>query len=198
MHGNDTQRELILKLLEEHPDLGPDAIQQVSEATGIAAADVYGAARFYDLLVRPGARICTGLSCRLKDCDSLKTDLEAQGHQLIEASCLGQCDRAPVTLDAEMELDHCGPRGGVLPDNPQLPMNLGGRDEADYAALAVARAKGADWVIEQLKRAGLQGRGGAGFQPTLSGHRSEGRNRAHTTWSSTPTKQNQGRLRTES
>ena len=87
MHGNDTQRELILKLLEEHPDLGPDAIQQVSEATGIAAADVYGAARFYDLLVRPGARICTGLSCRLKDCDSLKTDLEAQGHQLIEASC---------------------------------------------------------------------------------------------------------------
>ena len=163
MHGKDTQRELILKLLEEHPNLGPEAIQAVSEATGIAAADVYGSARFYDLLVRPGARICTGLTCRLKGCESLKAELEANGTELIEASCLGQCDRAPVTLNAEMALDRCGPRGGVTPDNPELPMNLGGEDVADYAALAIAKAKGSDWVIEQLKAGGLQGRGGAGF-----------------------------------
>ena len=32
--------------------------------------------------------------------------LQAAGVELEEVSCLGQCDRAPVSIDAEMELEH--------------------------------------------------------------------------------------------
>src|SRR3954471_16990513 len=50
----------------------------------------------------------------------------------------------------------------LLPANPFRTLDEyiaagGGR------ALAIAQERGADWVIEQLARAGLRGRGGAGF-----------------------------------
>jgi NADH:ubiquinone oxidoreductase subunit F (NADH-binding) len=42
-------------------------------------------------------------------------------------------------------------------------MNLGGADSADYAALARVREMGAEAFLEAIEKAGLQGRGGAGF-----------------------------------
>jgi NADH:ubiquinone oxidoreductase subunit F (NADH-binding) len=52
----------------------------------------------------------------------------------------------------------------VSPANPDaLAIDLGSEDDSSYAALARAHERGADWVIEELKIAGLQGRGGAGF-----------------------------------
>jgi NADH:ubiquinone oxidoreductase subunit F (NADH-binding) len=158
MEKHDAKRHEILHLLEEEGSVSHDAIRRVSEQTGVPEADIYGVARFYDLLVRPGARVCQGLTCLLAGAEKLLEDGDRHA-----VSCLGQCDRAPVSLDAQLQLADCGPRGAITPDNPELAMNLGGADSTEYAALALAREKGASWVIETLKASGLQGRGGAGF-----------------------------------
>jgi NADH:ubiquinone oxidoreductase subunit F (NADH-binding) len=77
---------------------------------------------------------------------------------------LAQCDRAPATLDEDLELiTYHGKTTGVTPDDPELPMNLGGPADESYAAFKQAQSMGVDQVIEQIKESGLQGRGGAGF-----------------------------------
>ena len=157
-------RDKILHLLEEEGgSLEPDAIRRVSEATGVPEADIYGTARFYDLIVRPGARVCQGLTCQMMGSADLHRELEVDGSKYHAASCLGQCDRAPVVVDAELQLISPAPRGGITPDDPELAMNLAGAEDLAYTALARAKAIGADAVIAELKAAGLQGRGGAGF-----------------------------------
>jgi NADH:ubiquinone oxidoreductase subunit F (NADH-binding) len=159
MEKHDAKRHQVLHFLEEEGSVSAEALRRVSEKTGVPEADVYGVARFYDLLVRPGARVCQGLTCKMAGSDALLS-ANPNSHAV---SCLGQCDRAPVALDANLEISESGPRGAITPDDPALPMNLAGADSAQYDALALARSKGADWVIDELKSAGLQGRGGAGF-----------------------------------
>jgi len=154
----------VLDLLEEHGGLKDGVAAKVAAETGVPEADVFGVATFYTLLKNHGvARVCQGLSCKLEGSDALVEKLQAAGVELEEVSCLGQCDRAPVSIDAEMELEHFARKGHVTPDDPSLPMNLGGADRADYAALHRAREMGRDAVLAELKTSGLQGRGGAGF-----------------------------------
>ena len=153
----------MLALLEEEGSLAPDAIRRVSVATGVPEADVYGTGRFYDLLVRPGARVCQGLTCQVLGADALHDDLKRTRGPHHPASCLGWCDRAPVAVDAALVPLELGRTGALTPPDPALPMNLSGPDTREYAALALGRARGAGWVFDQLEAAGLQGRGGAGF-----------------------------------
>ncbi|MDH3530739.1 MAG: SLBB domain-containing protein, partial [Acidobacteriota bacterium] len=76
----------------------------------------------------------------------------------------GQCDRAPATLDEELEQVCYGTQErGLTADNPDLPMNLGGPLDDSYAGFAEAKKLGAEAVIEQVEASNLQGRGGAGF-----------------------------------
>ena len=152
-----------MKLLEAEGDTSQESIKRVSEATGVPEADVYGTARFYDLIVRPGPRVCQGLSCLMAGTEELCEELTDAGISFHRVSCLGQCDRAPVALDGQMTLTHCGPKGGISPDSSELAMNLAGAEDLNYPALALARKNGAEWVAEQLESSGLQGRGGAGF-----------------------------------
>jgi NADH:ubiquinone oxidoreductase subunit F (NADH-binding) len=163
MEKYGARREEIFHLLEKAPNLEPESIKHISQETGVPEADIYGTARFYDLLIRKGPRVCQGLTCKLAGSDDLHARLERDGTPHHAVSCLGQCDRAPVSIDATLRLHACKPRGGVTPDNPDLPMNLAGQDTANYQALQVARTKGAVWVVDELKASGLQGRGGAGF-----------------------------------
>lgn len=164
MQRKGAKRHRVLELLEEHGGASQGAASRVAKQSGVPEADVYGVATFYALLARPGAktRVCQGLSCQLKGADRRIAELRASGVEVEPVSCLGQCDRAPAAIDEELEFVG-GPRGDVTPSHDQLAMDLAGEDHADYAALALAREKGADWVIEQLKESGLQGRGGAGF-----------------------------------
>ena len=162
MEKKGSKREEVLKALE-HEGLSREGVARVAEQTGVPEADIYGAGSFYTLLTDPGPRICQGLSCHLAGFEKLATELEATGQTVHRVSCLGQCDRAPVSLNAENRLEAAAPRGGVTPDNPDLPMNLGGRDDPSYPALAHAKNMGAEVVIEQIELSGLQGRGGAGF-----------------------------------
>ena len=163
MEKRGARRDRVLELLEHEGDVSHAAVLRVSEATGVPAADVYGAARFYDLLVRPGARACQGLTCQLAGAPAPATAPAHAIDAIHRVSCLGQCDRPPALLSADRLQVSGGPRGAVLPDDPALPMNLGGADTGGYEALAHARRIGPDAVIAALAEAGLQGRGGAGF-----------------------------------
>ncbi|MFT5432180.1 MAG: NADH:ubiquinone oxidoreductase subunit F (NADH-binding) [Myxococcota bacterium] len=156
-------RSKVLHLLEEAGSLDPDVIRRVSQQTGVPEADVYGTGRFYDLLVRPGARVCQGLTCQVLGGEALATSLDQAGTPHHKASCLGWCDRAPVAVNDELMPVESGRFGALSPADGSLPMNLGGKDTTEYAALTLARANGATWVFDALEAAGLQGRGGAGF-----------------------------------
>jgi len=157
-------RERVLPVLDHAPSLDLQAVLAASGETGVPAADVYGTASFYTLVgSEPKTRVCQGLSCQLAGADALIAELKGRGEAVEAVSCIGQCDRAPARLDAELNVVAERPRGAVLPDDDGLAMNLAGEDGASYAALAQARERGPEAVIQALKDSGLQGRGGAGF-----------------------------------
>lgn len=157
------RREEVLRVLDEMGGLRPGVAAEVHRRTGVPEADVYGVASFYHLLSEPeaGVRVCQGLSCKIADCDKLKRQLEARGRKVSYVSCLGRCDLAPAHWEPHEEPPI--PTPGLTPDDPDLPINLSGRDADAYDALGVALDRGPDWVIEELETSGLTGRGGAGF-----------------------------------
>ena len=159
-------REKIFELLDHEGGVTEESVRKVSAETGVPEADIWGAGMFYTLINKPGKRIriCDGLTCQLLGGDDLASRLTADGKQVERVSCLGQCDRAPATLDEDMNLvTYEGRPYYVTPDDANLPMNIGGQDDLSYSMLARAREWGPEKVIEELDSAGLQGRGGAGF-----------------------------------
>ena len=158
-------RERVLKLLEHEGGVTEESVRKVSQETGVPEADIWGAGLFYTLINKPGrrVRVCDGLSCQMAGCHALADQLREQGKEVEMVSCLAQCDRAPATLDEDLELlTYEGKETGVTPDNPELPMNLGGEVDKSYTAFNRAKELGADKVIEEVEVSGLQGRGGAG------------------------------------
>lgn len=153
-HPDHTQHNL-LHLLEQAKDCTLETIRDVAAQTGVPEADVYGVARFYDLLRRPGPRVCQGLSCAIAGGSA------PEDHHSV--SCLGRCEVAPVTVDTESRLSSSTEMKQVFIDDASLPINLGGQDNSRYDALTKAQSQGMDWVLEQITSSGLQGRGGAGF-----------------------------------
>ena len=159
-------REQVLHLLEHLGGVTEENVRQVSEQTGVPQADIWGTGLFYTLINKPGRRIrvCDGLSCQMAGCHELINQLEAEGKRVERVSCLAQCDRAPATLDEDLELiTYQGKPTGVTPDDADLPMNLAGDPDKSYAAFVKAQQMGVDAVLQQIELAGLQGRGGAGF-----------------------------------
>ncbi len=163
MQPKDARREEVLVQLEHAGGLKPGVAGQVQRATGVPEADVYGVSTFYHLLSQPDVqvRVCQGLSCKIAGSDGLMAECQATGSTAAFSSCLGRCDLAPALWDREDE-EPIAP-GGCAPTGDNLAIDLAGSDAGEYAALALVREKGADWVCEQLEQAGLQGRGGAGF-----------------------------------
>lgn len=159
-------REQILELLEHEGGVTEEAVHRVHMQTGVPEADIWGTGMFYTLINKPGrrVRVCDGLTCQMAGADELATQLCEQGKSVERVSCLAQCDRAPATLDEDLELiTYQGKTAGVTPDDPELPMNLAGSEDKSYSALDRAKELGAAAVIDQIEAAGLQGRGGAGF-----------------------------------
>ena len=140
MEKYNASRKDILALLKEAGGVSEQSVRDISQRTGIPEADIWGTGHFYELLSHPDieTRVCQGLTCQLAGA----SELEGQ-----PVSCLGQCDRAPVAIGRDLHLSHFGrERGGVTPDNPELPMNLAGADSSDYAALHRARSMHCDGV----------------------------------------------------
>ncbi len=166
MQKRGANREKILELLEHEGGVTEASVKRVAEQTGVAEADIWGAGMFYHLINKPGrrVRICDGLTCQMMGADQLAERLAAAGKDCERVSCLGQCDRAPATLDEDLELvTYEGRPCGITPDNPELPMNLAGPVDRSYAMLQTARSMGPEKVIKEIETSGLQGRGGAGF-----------------------------------
>ena len=159
------QREQIMHELETLGGLTRENIELVSKSTGVPRADIFGVATFYHLLAQPDveARVCQGLTCQLGGAEQKIAELTAAGVHVERVSCLGQCDRPPAVIDKRLELLQPSPRGSVTPDDPRLPINLGGVDTAEYLGLAKAREIGEEAVIQTIRESELQGRGGAGF-----------------------------------
>lgn len=165
MEKKGARRSRVMDELEHRGGLDTGVSRAVADQTGVPEADIFGVATFYTLLARPDVqmRVCQGPSCQMAGASKRMDDLTAKGVAFESVSCLGQCDRAPVAVDDELRLVSWGERGAVSPDNEDLPMNLGGQDDLAWSALAKAKQRGADAVLEQLEASGLQGRGGAGF-----------------------------------
>jgi NADH:ubiquinone oxidoreductase subunit F (NADH-binding) len=166
MEKRGAQREKIIELLEHEGGVTEESVRKVHEATGVPEADIWGTGLFYSLINKPGkrVRVCDGLTCQMFGADDLADKLAAEGKVVERVSCLGQCDRAPATLDEEMELvTYEGRPYSITPDNPELPMNLGGPVDKSFSMLAKAREMGPEKIFEALEASGLQGRGGAGF-----------------------------------
>ncbi|MCP4807100.1 MAG: NADH-quinone oxidoreductase subunit F [Proteobacteria bacterium] len=159
MKKKGARRDEVIEQVEHHGGLRPGVAEAVSAETGIPAADVYGVSTFYTLLREPNVkRVCQGLTCKMAGADSLIDTVEG-----VAASCLGQCDRAPVSIAEDLTLEHADTRGAITPDDDALAMNLGGQDDPAYPNLARAKELGAEAFLAELKSSGLQGRGGAGF-----------------------------------
>lgn len=169
MQKKNADRPAVMTALEHAGGAARGAARAVSIETGVPEADVYGVSTFYDLLARPDVqlRICQGTSCAMAGAFKHLEEARANGVDVQAVSCLGQCDRAPAALDANLEPRSWGAPGHIQPADDGLAIDLGGEDTKDYAALKHARAIGSETVLEHLHQAGLQGRGGAGFPTHL-------------------------------
>ncbi len=80
--------------------LRPGIAAQVSKATGVPEAHVYGTSSFFHLLADPDTkvRVCTGLSCQLAGSHELLAEAQAAGLPAKGCSCLAACDAPPAVL----------------------------------------------------------------------------------------------------
>jgi NADH:ubiquinone oxidoreductase subunit F (NADH-binding)/NADH:ubiquinone oxidoreductase subunit E len=182
----------ILDKIAKAGGLTPGVADEVKEATGVPAADVFGAGSFYHLLARPDkkVRICQGLSCWLAGAPERLSQAEKAGLPAEGCSCLAACDQPVAVLRERTVLpsinksdientngnwetltssltDESTPwAGNVGPkDTPdeQLSINLTSRTRNVGGAYARSLDMGVDKLVDEIEASGLQGRGGSGF-----------------------------------
>lgn len=165
------------------PDIA--SMEALAEAFLIGKAQVYGTASFYDF-TRPEnagkkAYVCNGSACLTAGTqDLVRSKLEShfEEHEIGEMCCLGRCHEA-----AAYHVDGCNHSGKdidtqqPLTGNPILPHDIyhvkaHGNSvltspitdiNSYYAVYEKAIEHGADWLLDEIKRSGVRGRGGAGF-----------------------------------
>ena len=98
---------------QEEGYVTPAALEAVAEAIGMTVDDVESIATFYTMYYQqpPGkkvVKVCTSISCYLRNCDALVTHLEQRlgikrgettvngNYTLLTAECLASCGTAPV------------------------------------------------------------------------------------------------------
>ena len=98
---------------QEEGYITQEALQAVAEAIGITVGDVESVATFYTMYYQqpPGRKVikvCTSISCYLRNCDALLKHLEQRlginrgettadgNYTLMTTECLASCGTAPV------------------------------------------------------------------------------------------------------
>ena len=98
---------------EEEGYITQEALEAVAEAIGLTVDDVESVATFYTMYYKrpPGrkvVKVCTSISCYLRNCDALVEHLEERlgitrgetsadgNYTLLTAECLASCGTAPV------------------------------------------------------------------------------------------------------
>jgi NADH-quinone oxidoreductase subunit E len=111
---------------EEEGYITPEALEAVAEAVGLTVDDVESVATFYTMYYQqpPGKKVikvCTSISCYLRDCDSLVEQLEKRlnvkrgetttdgKYTLMTAECLASCGTAPVLQVNGEFVENVGP-----------------------------------------------------------------------------------------
>jgi len=162
----------------------------------VPPAEAYGVATFYELFRTedPGhtdstVHVCMDTSCQIADAEGLARRLGDEGKQVHRGPCLGQCERAPaqfvqgrgvadsVPADADNVADPGSFRTPQFGDDSLRllrrighvdPTSLASyREHGGYAALERALTVGGQAVIDEVRAAGLTGRGGAAFPTAI-------------------------------
>src|SRR5690348_14544361 len=160
-----SQRHLLLPVLHSIQDrvgwVSRGALEYACRRMSIPPAEAYGVVSFYaGFALEPrahGVEVCDDIVCQL---------FGARDEHGV--NCLGQCDRAPATLDAAHPINMPVTPHGELKLLRRIgrvdPESLDSyRSHGGLAALERAREIGGAAVIQALNGARLLGRGGAAF-----------------------------------
>ncbi len=180
----------------EHGYLPADALQRLADRTQVPLYHLHGvASSFPHFRLAPPppveVRVCADMSCHRRGADQLRRALEGRlaergpnGVVVHNASCLGQCDRAPaaavndvivtgLTADKLAGLIEDVGAGRALPHHHSSPLSTPLRSDpyepgARYGALrALVKTRDVAGVLATLKASELKGMGGAGFPTAL-------------------------------
>ena len=171
--------------------ISPGGLNYLCDALQVPPAEGFGVASFYELFrtTDPGHtdsvhHVCMDTSCHIAGAERLALELEAQGKRVHRGPCLGQCERAPAQfVQGRGVPDH------VPADTPDELLTLAQpsddrrllrrvgvanpssldsyREHGGFRALERAISVGADALIEEVRAAGLTGRGGAAFPTAI-------------------------------
>lgn len=167
--------------------ISPGGLNYLCDVLQVPPAEAFGVASFYELFRTddPGHtesvhHVCMDTSCHIAGAEALAQELEADGKHVHRGPCLGQCERAPAQfVQGRGEPDHVPADQLATPDPVQKskllkrvgvvdPTSLVSyREHGGYVALQRAINMGADTVIDQIRSAGLTGRGGAAFPTAI-------------------------------
>ncbi|GBD42221.1 NADH-quinone oxidoreductase subunit F [bacterium HR39] len=185
------RRDLLIEHLHRLQDrfghLSTRHLAALAHEMRLSQAEVFEVATFYAHfdVVREGeqppppvtVRVCTSLPCAMAGAGRLLRELQAnldpERVRVVEAPCMGACDRAPACLvnrrpqaPADFEAIQRIVQGGEFaPDLPAANGLRAYRNMGGYELLARVRQGDlpAERVIGVLSDAGLRGMGGAGF-----------------------------------
>ncbi len=168
-------------------------VLQVPPAEAYGVATFYELFRTED----PGhsdstVHVCMDTSCHIAGAEAFAQALEADGKQVHRGPCLGQCERAPAQFvqgrgaadSVPADADNIASPGAFLSiqraagdtGGLRLLANVGVvdptslvsyREHGGYVALEKALSMGGQAVIDEVRLAGLTGRGGAGFPTAI-------------------------------
>ena len=176
--------------------ISPGGLNYLCDVLQVPPAEAYGVATFYELFrtddpghAEPTVHVCIDTSCHIADAEGFAQRLEADGKRVHRGPCLGQCERAPAqfvqgrgTPDfVPADTGEVAMPGSFRP--PQFdteglrllsrvgvvdPTSLASyREHGGYEALAKAIKLGGQAVIDEVRAAGLTGRGGAAFPTAI-------------------------------
>lgn len=187
-HAARSQRHHLLPVLaavqSEIGWVSRGALNEICRRLVVPPAEAYGVATFYALIStieRPPvvAHVCDDIACR-----PVSGSVESHRNDVIASPCLGQCDRRPAVLlqragiddlvNAPASADYFAEEGTPPPNvvGNRLLARVGRVDpesidkyaaSGGWTALEKAQNMGPTAVIDELKKSGLKGRGGAAF-----------------------------------
>ncbi|MCY4067585.1 MAG: NAD(P)H-dependent oxidoreductase subunit E [Acidimicrobiaceae bacterium] len=148
--------------------ISPGGINYVAEVLDVPPAEAFGVAGFYDLFRTEAPccqddtfHVCVDSPCRISGADDLAAQLRAEGKQVRQGPCLGQCERAPALFvqGAGGRPDHVPADGTVARVDPESRSGrclASDRVPADGASDSVAReaAEGASGNADAGARRG--------------------------------------------
>ncbi len=187
--GAPTALELLKAAVERGGELSDEDRRRAAADSGLPEATVYGISTFYDDLVRPRGgrhvRVCTGTACFAATGGSHVAELEQAlgvrlgersadgGCSLVETVCLGLCHSSPAFRDGDVvdagegaiaRIASAAAREAPEPEWQSVLAEPVLTRPGDWSGLERALSSlTPEQLLEEVKAAGVRGRGGAGF-----------------------------------